>query len=194
MISPYLFINKRNPFEGLQGFFYYDNVTTSIPPALSIAFQGTNRELLPRDFETSDSQGIHVFDSYLETPAKEEEINAFLSAVEAVYPPKEVDREAFMALLGSPDPTLKNAIDQLFDYIDHPENIRLFFGSSERGYTEEKMHTHLRRIVSILSSVIRTDALARQNVITTLIENIQFNGGCAQGYRNRLYAIVATLT
>lgn len=191
MISPYIFLNKRNPFEGLQGCFYSGKEIKIIPQSFSGLHFGTRRELLPSDFDTTELQGIHVFDSYLESSANKTEINTFFSQVEAVFQPQEVTRETFRLLLDTSNKALMDAVNQLFDYIDRPDTIRLFFGASDRGYTEKDMQTDLIRIVNILPSIMGTDDTVRQNVVTSLVENIQFNGGCAQGYRNRLYAIIA---
>ena len=196
MISPYVFQNKRNPFEGLQRCFQGDMEIKSIPQVFSKMRLETERELLPSNFDTMNQQGIHVFDDYLENQANVAEIEAFFAEVEEVFPPQSqlVTRENFRRLLrDEQNQTLAEAINQLFDYIDNPDTIQLFFGSEGRGYTVRNMQNHLRRIVNILSAIVDADDAARQNVIRSLVENIQFNGGCAQGYRNRLYAILVAL-
>jgi hypothetical protein len=189
MISPYIFLNKRNPFEG---FFELDDKAGGIPKFFPKVFAGTGRELHPSDFDTMDQQGIHIWDSFLENMDNVAEINTFFTEVEKVFPPQEVTADAFRTLLGDQhNQTLDAAVKKLFIYINNPTTIELFFGSEGRGYTREHMQAHLRRIIGILPTIIGEDDTVRENVIRSLIENIQLNGGCAQGYRNRLYAIIA---
>lgn len=195
MISPCVFLNKRNPFEGLQNCLQEGIGIESIPQDFSRGCLRTRRELLPLDFDTIDQQGIHIFDCYLEDQTNATAIDDFFKQIEKVFPPHPVTRENFRTLLGDEqNQTLTDAVDQLFGYIDGSADIQLFFGSGNRGYTTQHMRNHLRRMVDILAAVIGGDDVAvRRNVIESLVENIQFNGGCAQGYRNRLYAILVAL-
>jgi hypothetical protein len=189
MISPYIFLDKRNPFEWV---FEHDDKGGGILKSFPQIHVGSRRELLPPDFDTMEQQGIHIWDAFLENSDNAVEINNFFTQVEEVFLPEEITATNFRTLLGNQgNQTLNDAVEQLFKYINDPTAIPLFFGSEERGYTEEHMRAHLRRIVGILPAIIGVDDTVRENIIRSLIENIQLNGGCAQGYRNRLYAIIA---
>jgi hypothetical protein len=189
MVSPYIFLDKRNPFEG---FFECGDKTRGIPKSFPKIHSGTGRELLPPDFDTLEQQGIHLWDVFWENSDNAAEINAFFTAAEEVFPPEAITVENFRTLLGEEgNKILDDAVEELFGYINNPATIQLFFGSEEREYTKEHMQAHLRRIVEILPAIIGNDDIVRENVIRSMTENIQLNGGCAQGYRNRLYAIIA---